>query len=187
MSGKEILDLESRWEIRFPLDILISFSSCCGAFTQREVIHQTVRAALWHLPVDFQLMMFEIQSVVLFSVHAIALIVVYLLLHSTSGLAVFIDWLIGLFTFKHFFPMHPAQGNHSMHCSVAQNPAEGKYSVHSCTRWSFQNQCSFILSSHSPTTLIFLLKRLKKLLHCSYCKKCKMHHKKCKMHHKRHH
>lgn len=51
--------------------------------------------------------------------------------------------------------MQAAQGNHSMHSSAVQNPAEGKYNVHSCTRWRCQNQYSFIRSNHSPPTPIF--------------------------------
>lgn len=67
--------------------------------SQRELIHQTVRAALWRLPVDFLLIMFEILPEVLFSVRAISLIVALFISRPAAprgSLCLLISWLVCL-------------------------------------------------------------------------------------------
>lgn len=106
--------------------------------------------ALWRLPVDFRLMM----SVELFSVCAISLVLVLSISLSAApwGLAVFIDWLIGLFMFKHFLFIffshtHAARREITVH-------EEGKFNVHPCTGWEMSKSMLFhSLQSFTPHLL----------------------------------
>lgn len=73
--------------------------------SQRERINQTVRAALWRLLVDFLLIMFEILSVVLFSVCICLIVVLFISLSASPQglLCLLIGWLVCLHL-KAFFP-----------------------------------------------------------------------------------
>lgn len=166
MSQEEIQDWKCLCEIIFPLyvvflDILIlNLLAFAAVFllssSQRERIHQTVRAELWCLPVDFLLMMFEILSAVLFSVRAISLIVVLFISRSAApraSLRLLIGWLVCL-CLNTFFHAH-CSGKSQYVLFGRTELYRKKIQCALIHRWRCQNQCSFILSS-SLTPYLYL-------------------------------